>query len=186
MGKKIQGKLITQVMKVHLSPKALTDLDWWANHQQNTNSYKQSRSNHHIGFLRSGLGSMVWEKIGSRPVVSGGNILTLNLRELQAENLAPKMLSWSQLNHIQLQMDNQAAISCINTVYRGEHIETSFLLSLGLWNWSLSRQIHISTRYIPGIFNKHVDHMSRKLRLSAEWKLNSMFLKVLNMIYLLW
>ena len=43
--------------------------------QQNTNSYKQPRSHHHIGCLRSGLGSMVQEKISSRPMVSGGNVL---------------------------------------------------------------------------------------------------------------
>ena len=43
--------------------------------QQNTNLYKQPRSHHHIGCLRSGLGSMVREKISSRPMVSGGNVL---------------------------------------------------------------------------------------------------------------
>ena len=43
--------------------------------QQNTNSYKRPRSHHHIGCLRSGLGSMVREKISSRPMVSGGNVL---------------------------------------------------------------------------------------------------------------
>ena len=43
--------------------------------QQNTNLYKQPRSHHHIRCLRSGLGSMVREKISSRPMVSGGNVL---------------------------------------------------------------------------------------------------------------
>ena len=43
--------------------------------QQNTNSYKQPRSHHHIRCLRSGLGSMVREKISSRPMVSGRNVL---------------------------------------------------------------------------------------------------------------
>ena len=43
--------------------------------QKNTNSYKQPRFHHHIGCLRSGLGSMVRGKIGSRPMVSGGNVL---------------------------------------------------------------------------------------------------------------
>ena len=43
--------------------------------QQNTNSYKRPRSYHHIGCLRSGLGSMVQGKISSRPMVSGGNVL---------------------------------------------------------------------------------------------------------------
>ena len=43
--------------------------------QQNTNSYKRARSHHHIGCLRSGLGIMVLGKIGSRPMVSGGNVL---------------------------------------------------------------------------------------------------------------
>ena len=42
--------------------------------QQITNSYKQPRSHHHIGCLRSGLGSMVRGKISSRPMVSGGNV----------------------------------------------------------------------------------------------------------------
>ena len=56
-------------LKVHLSPEVITDLKWWADHLQYHsktpihNSYKQPRSYHHIGCLRSGLRSMMWEKL---------------------------------------------------------------------------------------------------------------------------
>ena len=97
----------------------------------------------------------------------------INLRELQAANLALKIFSPSQISqlfHIQLQIDNQAPVLYINHLER-THLKLFCQLSLGLWNCSLSRQIHISARYIPGIFNKHADHMSRRLKLTAEWKL---------------
>ena len=141
--------------------------------QQNTNSYKRLRSHHNIGCLRSGLGSMVWGKIDSRPVVSGGNVLAYKPKGTSSyifgsKNICPIS---NKLFHIQLQIDNQAAISYINYL-GGTHSKLLCQLSLDLWNWSLPRQIHISAKYIPGIFKKHADHMSRRLKLTAKWKLN--------------
>ena len=48
---------------------------------------------------------------------------------------------------------------------------------------ALSRQIYISARYIPGIFNKHADHMSRRLKLTAEWKLNPIVFQRIVAVY---
>ena len=84
--------------------------------QQNTNSYKRPRSRHHIGCLRSGLGSMLRGKIGSRPMVSGGNVLAYKPKGTSScifgsKNILPIS---NQLLHIQLQIDNQTAVSYIN------------------------------------------------------------------------
>ena len=152
--------------------------------QQNTNSYKLPRSYHHIGCLRSGLRSMVRGKIISRPMVSGGNVLAYKPK---GPYLALKIFSPSQINqlfHIQLQIDNQAAVSYINHL-GGTHSKLLCQLSLDLWNWSLLRQIYISARYIPGIFNKHMhaDHMSRTLKLTAEWKLNPILFQRIVAVY---
>ena len=109
----------------------------------------------------------------------------INPRELKAANLALKIFSPSQryqLFHIQLHIDNQAAISYINHP-GGTHLTLLCQSSLDLWNWSLSRQIHISARYIPGIFNKHADHMSRKLKLTAKWKLNPILFQRMVAVY---
>ena len=109
----------------------------------------------------------------------------INPGELQAAYLALKIFSPSQINqlfHIQLQIDNQAAVSYINHL-EGTHSKLLCQLSLDLWNWSLSRQIHISARYIPGIFNKHADHMSRRLKLTAEWKLNPILFQGIVEVY---
>ena len=109
----------------------------------------------------------------------------INLRELQAAYLALKIFLQSQINqlfHIQLQIDNQAAVSYINHLGR-THSKLLCQLSLDLWNWSLSRQIHISARYIAGIFNKHAYHMSRRLRLTAEWKLNPILFQKIVAVY---
>ena len=87
----------------------------------------------------------------------------INLRELQAAYLALKIFLQSQINqlfHIQLQIDNQAVVSYINHLGR-THSKLLCQLSLDLWNWSLSRQIHISARYIAGIFNKHAYHVKK-------------------------
>ena len=104
----------------------------------------------------------------------------------QAVDLAPKIFSPSQISqlfHIQLQIDNQAAVSYMNHLRR-THSKLLCQFSLDLWNWSLSRQIHISTRYIPGIFNKHADHMSRRRKkLTVEWKLNPILFQRMAAVY---
>ena len=98
--------------------------------QQNTNLYKQPRSYHHIGCLRSGLGSMVQGRIGSRPMVSGGNVLSYKPKGTSSCIFGSKIFSPSQINqlfHIQLQIDNQAAVSYIN--YLGEQTQ-NFLANM--------------------------------------------------------
>ena len=92
--------------------------------KQNINSYKRPRSYHHSGCLRSGLGIMVWGKIISRPMVSGGNV---SAYKPKGPYLALKIFSPSQINqlfHIQLQIDNQTAVSYIN--HLGEHTQNFF------------------------------------------------------------
>ena len=125
-------------------------------------------------------------KIGSRPLISQEEMFWhINPRELQTAYLALKIFSPSQVNqlfHIQLQIDSQAAVSYINLL-GGTHSKLLCQLSLDLWIWSLSRQIHISARYIPGIFNKHVGHMSRRLKLTAKLKLNPILFQGIVAVY---
>ena len=164
--------------KVHLSPEALTDLKWWADHLQYHSKTPTHINNPNLNITldASDLGWGAW--CGEKSVQglwSQEEIFWhVNPKELQAAYLALKIFSPSQINqlfHIQLQIDNQAAVSYINHL-GGTHSKLLCKLSLDLWNWSLSRQIHISARYIPGIFNKHADHTSRRLKLTTEWKLN--------------
>ena len=152
--------------------------------QQNINSYKRPRSHHHNRCLRSGLGSMVRGKIGSKPMVSGRNVLAYKPKGTSSCIFGSKniLLISNQLFHIQLQIDNQAAVSYINHL-GATHSELLCQLSLDLWNWTLSRQIHISARYIPGVFNKHADRMSRRLRRTAKWELNPILFQRIVAVY---
>ena len=90
-------------------------------------------------------------------------------RELQAAYLALKIFSPSQINqllfHIQLQIDNQAAVSYINHL-GGTHSQLLWQLSLDLWYWSLSRQIHISA--IQQTCRSYVKKVRANCRMEVE------------------
>ena len=176
-------------LEVHLSPKAITDLKWWADQLQYHNKTPICINNPDL-IITSDASDLGWGAWCGKKSVQGlwsqeEMFWHINPRELQAAYLALKIFSPSQINqlfHIQLQIDNQAAVSYINHL-GGTHSKLLCQLSLDLWNWSLSRQIHISARYIPGIFNKHADHMSRRLRLTAEWKLNPILFQRIVAVY---
>ena len=142
---------------------------------KNTSSYKRPSFHHHIGCIRSGLGSMVLEKISSKPMVPGGNVLAYKPKGTLSCKFGSKIIfpisNKSVVSH--LTSNSQSASRFIYKPSGGKkHSKLICQISLGLWNWSLSRQIHISVRYIPDIFNKHTDLMSRRLKLTEEWKLN--------------
>ena len=94
--------------------------------------------------------------------------LHINPMEPQAANLALKIFSPYRINQVvsHSTSNRQSGSRFIYKPSGGTHSKLLCQLSLGLWNWSLSRQIHASARYIPGIFNKHADHMSGRLRLT--------------------
>ena len=172
-----------------MSPEAITDLKWWADHLQ-----YHSKTKIHINdpdlIITSDASDLGWGAWCGKKSVQGlwsqeEMFWHINPRELQAAYLASKIFSPSQINqlfHIQLQIGNQAAVSYINHL-GGTHSKLLCQLSLDLWNWSLLRLIHISARYIPGTFNKHADHMSRRLRLTAEWKLNPILFQRIVAVY---
>ena len=176
-------------LEVHLSPEAITDLKWWADHLQYHNKTPICINDPDL-IITSDASDLGWGAWCGKKSVQGlwsqeEMFWHTNPRELQAAYLALKIFSPPQINqlfHIQLQIDNQAAVSYINHL-GGTHSKLLCQLSLDLWNWSLSRQIHISARYIPGIFNKHADHMSRRLRLTAEWKLNPILFQRIVAVY---
>ena len=186
-------------LEVHLSPEAITDLKWWADHLQYHSKTPICINNPDLiitsDTLDLGWGAWCGEKSVQGQWSQEEMFWHINPSELQAAYLAiyifsSYIFSPSQINqlfHIQLQIDNQAAVSYINHLEGGRGgggtLKILCQLSLDLWNWSLSRQIHISAKYIPGIFNKHADHMSRRLRLTAEWKLNPILFQRIVAVY---
>ena len=153
--------------------------------QQNTNLYKQPRSHHHIGCLRSGLGSMVREKISSRPMVSGGNVLAYKSKGASSCIFGSKnILPVSNKPVVPHSTSNRQSDSCF--IYKssgGNTLKTSLPIKSGSVELVPIKTDHISARYIPGIFNKHADHMSRRLRLTAEWKLNPILFQRIVAVY---
>ena len=118
-------------LEVHLSPEAITDLKWWADHLQ-YHSKTPIIINDPDLIITSDASDLGWGAwCGGKSVQGlwsqGEMFWHFNPRELQAAYLALKIFSPSQINqlfHIQLQTDNQAAVSYIN--HLGEHTQNFF------------------------------------------------------------
>ena len=118
-------------------------------------------------------------------MVSGGNVLAYKPKGTSSCIFGFRtILPISNKSVVPLSTSNRQSGSCF--IYKssgGNTLKTSLPIKSGSVELSLSRQIHISARYIPGIFNKHADHMSRRLRLTAEWKLNPILFQGIVAVY---
>ena len=118
---------------------------------------------------------MVWEKSIQGLWSQEEMFKHINTREFQAASLILKMFSTSQIHQllpIELQI-NQAPVSYTNH-QEGTHLKLLCQVSLGLWKWSLSRQIHISARY-----TSRFQQTCRPSVPTAELKLNpTLFLRL--------
>ena len=85
--------------------------------------------------------------------------------------------------HIRLKVDNSTAVACINNF---GSIRSPFLntLSRTIWDWCISRKIHISAVSIPGVDNTVADVMSRQNSDKLEWALNfSVFQRLSSLVF---
>ena len=80
--------------------------------------------------------------------------------------------------HVQLSVDNTAAVSCLN--HAGEtRSHTLPDLAIAIWELCPQRKIYLSAIHIPGIVNKTPDGLSRQKKESTEWMLDSsVFLQI--------
>ena len=121
-------------------------------------------------------------KISSRPMVSGRHVLAYKPKGTSSCKFGSKNILPISKKSIVLHStsNRQPGSRFIYKPSEANTLETSLPIKSGSVEL---RQIHISTRYIPGIFNKHADHMSRKLRLTAQWKLNPILFQRIVAVY---
>lgn len=75
--------------------------------------------------------------------------------------------------HIVFQCDNISAVTYINDM-GGMNSLLMDVLARDIWQWCLSRDIFISSVFIPGIMNTQADFLSRNFSDSTEWKLKTL------------
>ena len=74
--------------------------------------------------------------------------------------------------HVQLSVDNSAAVSYLNHAGRTRSQALSDL-AITIWEWCLQRKLYLSAIHIPDIVNKTPDGISRQKLERTEWILDS-------------
>ena len=122
--------------------------------QQNTNSYKRPRSHHHIVCLRSGLGSMVREKISSRPMVSGGNVLAYKPKGASSCIFGSKnILTISNKSVVPHSTSNRQSSSCF--IYKSSG-ENTLKTSLPIKSRSVELVPIKTDPYLCKVYRRHL------------------------------
>ena len=113
-------------------------------------------------------GPWEWERLWSH----------INKKELQTCFIALEyFVSHLRDIHVQLSVDNTAAVSYLNHTGGGggggTRSQALSDLAIAIWEWCLQRRIYLSAIDIPGIVNKTPDGLSRQKLESTEWMLDS-------------
>ena len=97
----------------------------------------------------------------------------INVLELRSIFLGLKALCGSESNtHIQIYCDNTS--SCAYSRNFGGKKRYLNVLAIDIWNWCISRSIHLSISHVTGCLNVEADELSRGLNLNEdlEWALD--------------
>ena len=73
--------------------------------------------------------------------------------------------------NVHMKIDDTTAVYYVNQM-GGTHSRKLMEITAQMWNWSLERDITLSTEHIPGKQNVAADQESRMRRDSSEWKLD--------------
>ena len=114
-----------------------------------------------------------WERLWSH----------INKKELQTCFIALEyFVSHLRDIHVQLSVDNTAAVSYLNHA-GGTRSQALSDLAIAIWEWCLQRKIYLSAIHIPGIVNKTPDGLSRQKLESTEWMLDSSVFRQIVAVY---
>ena len=94
------------------------------------------------------------------------NFLDLKACQLGLLSLCKRMSD----KHIQLLTDNTTACSYL-AKFGGRKPELN-KLAREIWEWCITRNIHLSVAHIPGVSNKEADCLSRSYNDDTEWSLD--------------
>ena len=118
-------------------------------------------------------GLWAWERLWSH----------INKKELQTCFIALEyFVSHLRDIHVQLSVDNTAAVSYLNHA-GGTRSQALSDLAITIWEWCLQRKIYLSAIHMPGIVNKTPDGLSRQKLESTEWMLDSSVLHQIVAVY---
>ena len=162
----------------NLNKKAIEEIKWWVENVEN--SYIRIRDTPEIDMTihtdaskENGGG---WGASDGKHADINGRWsfpeqkLHINILELMAINLAIKAYIplYESCNHIRIMSDNTTAIAYINK-QGGTHCMTMNAIAVEIWEFCISRGVHLSAAHIPGIHNTLADVASRKFQDSIEW-----------------
>ena len=95
----------------------------------------------------------------------------INIKELMAILFGLKSLANSLHDtHIKILSDNTTAVASVNKFGSIKSKECD-RVATAIWNWAMSRNIHLSASHIPGVDNLEADAESRKMEVHTEWQL---------------
>lgn len=164
-----------------LSEKALDEIKWW---KLNTAESKQPiiRVNPQL-IIKTDASLTAWGAVCNNVRTSGAwskrerERKHINELEMLAAFFGLKSFTKHLTNiHVQIYIDNNAAMACINKMGSSKSKELNSLTK-EIWAWCQKRNIWLSAARIAGSDNIEADYESRHVNLDGEWKLDSELLQ---------
>ena len=174
---KIHHLRLTGSFKAHMTlpPEAVAELKWWLTNLPTHNGKFIHPPK--VDFViqtdasRSGWGATFQDQAeyGSWDIHQAN--LHINYLEMTAVKLALQRFASSVHNiHIQIQTDNTTVVTYINKM-GGTHSHALNDLTKQIWNWAITKKIHLSAVHLPGVLNSEADYLSRLHQEKANWQL---------------
>jgi len=171
---------------VPLSRSAKKDLTWWV---ENVHLFNGKAITHPKADLvvESDASLTGWGAFLREENSSTGSLWTLeeakhhiNWLELKAAFLAIQTFSKRREHiHIQIYMDNKAAIAYLNKL-GGVGSLSLCELAIEIWEWCVERSITVHAERLPGVLYTRADLASRRWSDSGDWKLCPRIFQKLN------
>ena len=139
--------------------------------QWETSESVSTRPGHTNRCIQGGLGSIVHRSTGGS-WTNQEKVKHINVLELLAVKLA--ILTFTKtlkVTLIHLQIDNITALSYLQKM-GGTKSPELLEISKQIWEYLISRQIMITTEYLPSKLNLVADRESRNIQDTSDWKLN--------------
>ena len=178
----------TYSAKITLTPKCREELRWWLLHMETWNG-KAIMSPGPDMIIQTDASLKGWGAyLEGRPASSGINglwsetetKLQINCLELKAAELGVRSFVKNKESiHVHLKMDNITALTHINKM-GGTKSQLLTQMTKSLWEFCLTKKIHLTAEYLPGNKNKIADALSRQYEDSSNWKLDPQLFTVLN------
>lgn len=111
------------------------------------------------------------------------SVLHINMLELKAVLFGlQSFLSDSKDIHVRIKSDNMTAVTYINNL-GGSRSISCHRITKEIWTWAISKNIHLSAEFLPGVENVLADRASRVFDENTEWQLERFVYEQLVVIF---